>query len=65
MSKFLVAVGIVALFMGVLYLNAWVVMLISGAIGHVFEAPAFFISFGQAVIVTVVLSIVGGFFKNN
>lgn len=56
--------GVLIVVTAVAALNSWLVMLGAGALGHVFEQPKLFISFGQAVIVTFVLGIIGGFFKS-
>lgn len=46
-------------------LEAFIIMVVSGAVGHVFEEDAFFISFWQAVVVGIALSVVGGFFRGS
>lgn len=45
--------------------SGWVLMLLSGAVGHAFSAPAFFISYGQSVLIAVVLGFIGSFFKGS
>lgn len=48
--------------LAVLVSTAFIIMLLSGAIGHAFDAPSFFINFWQATLVVIALAVVGSFF---
>jgi hypothetical protein len=46
-------------------LSGYVLMVLLGALGHIFGAEWLFISFWQAVIVGIALSVLAGYFKQS
>lgn len=60
----LAAVVILVAVVGLLAFQTWMVMLASGALGHVFGISSLFISLWQSLIVTVALNVIGSFFKS-
>jgi hypothetical protein len=56
------ALFIAGVVVGVVCLNAWIIMVLWGALGSIFEFGT--IGFGTAVLVGIALSVVGGFFRS-
>lgn len=54
-----IAMIVLPIFFGI----SWIVMLGFGALGHVFDAQALYISFYQSIIVTIVLTVLGSLFS--
>lgn len=55
--------GVILLVVAVLALNAWIVMVVFGAVASIFGWPT--LAFTEAVIVTIALGVVGSFFKSS
>lgn len=64
-SALILSVAFVLVVAAVLLLGGFVVMILSGAIGHAFHKPGFFINFGQAFLINLALTIIGGYFSRN
>lgn len=62
-----IIVGFIILWMAAFFFTAWIVMLVWGLVGTTFFEPAKFqtISYGEALIVTLALSLLGGFFRRS
>lgn len=55
----------VVLLIGVLFLlSPWVLMVVLGALAHIFNKPGLAIGFGTSILICFGLSVIGGFFKS-
>jgi hypothetical protein len=59
-----IIIAAVILIAAIVLIDAWLVMLLWGALAHIFGWSTF-LSFGESVIVTMALSLLGGFFKTS
>jgi len=55
----------IALVIGVFSLTPWILMLVLGALAHMFAAPTLAVGFWACVLIAILLSIIGGFFSRN
>lgn len=63
MSDKLIVVAIILIGVILFALGNFIFMVVLGALGHIFNVEWLYLSFWQTAIVSVALSIVGGFFK--
>lgn len=64
MKKTLTIVFGIVLFGILAFLGNGVFMIVLGGLSHIFEAPKLALSFWETLLLSVGLSIVGGFFKS-
>ena len=57
-------ITLVAIFAAIYAFTTWVVMLLSGALGHIFEKSILFLSFPEAALVALALTVIGSFFRS-
>lgn len=59
-------VGLVLLIPAFIALGVWILMLVLGAVGHVFDWPTLYnLGFWEVAIVYLALWAIGGFFRSN
>ena len=64
MSVLLTVLGLAGLILAIVLFNAWWVMLLSGALGHIFNQPALFLSYGASIIVSLVIGFIANMYRN-
>lgn len=55
--------GLVALIAAAILLQAWVLMLLLGAIAHIFDWPNLLLGFWQTVPIVLILGLIGAIFR--
>lgn len=44
-------------------ITSWAVMLLSGALGHIFEAPKLFLSYTESIVIAAVIMLISNLFR--